>query len=130
MLEYLYPLPTYRYDASKKTHARVDRFSTVRFDPNNYSVPADYCGKEVTIKALPEKVQILNKNNMIAEHNRCLSHKQYIYTLEHYLPILEHKGRAIFYAKPVKDNGFLDKNLHQNSLYKSFIVAKKKDLKQ
>lgn len=102
--KHLYPLPAYKYDVAKKTHARVDRFSTVRFDTNNYSVPANYCGKEVTIKALPEKVQILSKNNMIAEHNRCLAHKQCIYTLEHYLPILEQKGRAIFYAKPVKDN--------------------------
>lgn len=101
---HLYPLPVYRYDASKKTHARVDRFSTVRFDTNNYSVPAEYCGKEVTVKAFPEKIQILSKNTMIAEHKRCLSHRQSIYTLEHYLPLLEHKGRAIFYAKPVKDN--------------------------
>lgn len=29
--------------------------------------------------------------------------KQNIYALEHYLPLLEKKGRAIFYAKPVQE---------------------------
>lgn len=30
--------------------------------------------------------------------------EQSIYQLEHYLSLLERKGRAIPYAKPVKDN--------------------------
>lgn len=37
--------------------------------------------------------------------------RQAIYKLEHYLPLLEKKGRAIFYARPVQDTlprNFLD----------------------
>ena len=30
--------------------------------------------------------------------------KQNIYKLEHFLPLLERKGRAIFYAKPVQES--------------------------
>lgn len=44
----LYPLPGYPFDPCKRTSGRVDRFCTVRFDTNNYSVPAAYCGKEVS----------------------------------------------------------------------------------
>ena len=40
----LYPLPGYSFDPCKRTYGRVDRFCTVRFDTNNYSVPAAYCG--------------------------------------------------------------------------------------
>ena len=40
----------------------------------------------------------------IAQHRRCLEKKQNIYVLEHYLPLLERKGRSIFYAKPVQQN--------------------------
>lgn len=54
----LYPLPGYPFDPCKRTSGRVDRFCTVRFDTNNYSVPAAYCGKEVSVKAGPETVWI------------------------------------------------------------------------
>lgn len=101
--EKLYPLPGYHFDPCKRTSGRVDRFCTVRFDTNNYSVPAMYCGREVSVKAGPETVSIYSGGECIACHQRCLEKKQNIYKLEHYLPLLEKKGRAIFYAKPVKE---------------------------
>ena len=52
--EKLYPLPGYPFDPCKRVTGRVDRFCTVRFDTNNYSVPAAYCGREVSVKAGPE----------------------------------------------------------------------------
>ena len=54
----LYPLPGYPFDPCKRVSGRVDRFCTVRFDTNSYSVPAAYCGKEVSVKASPETVYI------------------------------------------------------------------------
>ena len=99
----LYPLPGYPFDPCKHTSGRVDRFCTVRFDTNIYSVPAAYCGKEVSIKAGPEMVWIYYQGKCISQHQRCLDRRQAIYKLEHYLPLLEKKGRAIFYAKPVQD---------------------------
>ena len=99
----LYPLPGYPFDPCKRASGRVDRFCTVRFDTNNYSVPAAYCGREVAIKAGPETVSIYYEGQCIARHRRCLERKQNIYSLEHYLPLLEKKGRAIFYARPVQD---------------------------
>lgn len=99
----LYPLPGYPFDTCKRASGRVDRFCTVRFDTNNYSVPAAYCGREVAIKAGPETVSVYYEGQCIAQHRRCLERKQNIYSLEHYLPLLEKKGRAIFYARPVQD---------------------------
>lgn len=101
--EKLYPLPGYPFDPCKRTSGRVDRFCTVRFDTNNYSVPAAYCGREVSIKAGPETVSVYFEGQCIAQHRRCLERRQNIYALEHYLPLLEKKGRAIFYARPVQD---------------------------
>ena len=99
----LYPLPGYPFDPCKRASGRVDRFCTVRFDTNNYSVPAVYCGREVAIKAGPETVSMYYEGRCIAQHRRCLERKQNVYVLEHYLPLLEKKGRAIFYARPVQD---------------------------
>ena len=101
--EKLYPLPGYPFDACKRITGRVDRFCTVRFDTNNYSVPAAYCGREVSVKAGPETVSIYFEGQCIAQHHRCLDRQQNIYKLEHYLHLLEKKGRAIFYARPVQD---------------------------
>lgn len=100
----LQPLPGYVFDPAKRTTGRVDRFCTVRFDTNNYSVPCSYCGKEVAVKAGPETVDIFCSGQVIARHRRCFERKQNVYDLKHYLPLLEKKGRAIFYAKPVQDN--------------------------
>lgn len=102
--KHLMPLPGYRYDPAKRTHTRVSSFCTIRYDSNDYSVPAKYCGREVTVKASAEKITVLYEGNAIAEHVRCYERKISIYELEHYLPILERKGRAIFFAKPVKEN--------------------------
>ena len=101
--EKLYPLPGYPFDPCKRVTGRVDRFCTVRFDTNNCSVPAVYCGREVSVKAAPETVSIYFEGQCIAWHRRCLDRKQNIYKLEHYLPLLEKKGRAIFYARPVQE---------------------------
>lgn len=102
--KHLIPLPGYRYDPAKRTHARVSNFCTIRYDSNDYSVPAKYCGREVTVKAGAEKITVFYEGNAIAEHIRCYERKKSIYELAHYLPILERKGRAIFFAKPVKEN--------------------------
>lgn len=99
----LFPLPQYQYDVAKRSVSRVTRFSTVRFDTNNYSVPVNFCGKELAIKALPEKVSIFFDGKEVASHQRSFKREQNIYKLSHYLPLLEKKGRAIFQAKPVKE---------------------------
>ena len=100
----LYPLPAYAYDPARRAEAKVSLYSTVRYDTNSYSVPVKYCGEQVTVKALPNRIEVYSRGEMIASHQRCFLHQQSIYSLEHYLPLLEQKGRAIFQAKPVKDN--------------------------
>lgn len=120
----LYPLPKYRYDPAKRAEAKVNTFSTVRYDTNRYSVPVKYCGKTVTVKALPETIEIYYGGEQIAAYPRCLGRQQDIYRLEHYLPILERKGRAVFQAKPVRDNvpkAFLDWLALQNLKPKELV---------
>lgn len=94
--EELYPLPIYPFDCGKRAVARVNSFSLVRFDSNSYSVPVEFTGKEVSIKAFPEKIEIYFQGELIVSHPRCLEKEQEIYQLGHYLPLLERKGRAIF----------------------------------
>src|SRR5699024_971422 len=87
--KHLYPLPKYPFDPCKRSTGRVDRFCTIRFDSNNYSVPCELCGREVSVKASPETVSIYLGGTCIAQHKRCLERKKTVYDLAHCLPLLE-----------------------------------------
>lgn len=100
----LRPLPLYPFETAKCTNVRVNAFSTVRFDTNNYSVPAEYAGRTVGVKGYAEKVEVYADGKLIASHARCFGKHQCVYKLEHYLPLLEQRGRAILNAAPVRQN--------------------------
>lgn len=98
------PLPPYRFDPSKSRTARVDDFSTVRFDYNYYSVPFQYAGKEASIKGYGNELIILYRNTEIARYPRCYERGKTKYRLEHYMDLIEQRPRSVFNAKPVKSN--------------------------
>lgn len=65
------PLSKYRFDPSKTITAKVDDYSTVRLDLNNYSVPVKYAGKEVSVKGYGNEVVTLYRSIEIARYARC-----------------------------------------------------------
>ena len=95
-------LPGFRFETAKSANVRVNTFSTVKFRTNNYSVPVKYAGQTVGVKGYPETVEIYYKGELIATHNRSFGRNQSVYHLEHYLPLLEMRKRAILDAAPVK----------------------------
>lgn len=100
---YFYSLPKFSFDTSKTAIAKVSEYSTVRFDKNNYSVPATLIGKETTIKAYGNDIKIYYKAATVAGYDRIYgSGGNTSYTLEHYMPLLERKPRSVFNAKPVR----------------------------
>lgn len=100
----LRPLPLYPFETAKCASARINAFSTVRFDTNNYSVPVVFAGRTVGVKGYSEKVEVYASGKLIASHMRCFGKHQSVYKLEHYLPLLEQRGRAILNAAPVRQN--------------------------
>jgi transposase len=100
----LQKLPGCRFETAKCSNARVNAFSTVRFRTNSYSVPVKYTGRDVGIKGYPETIEIYYNGALIATHKRCFGRNQSIYHLEHYMPLLDMRRRAILDAAPVKQN--------------------------
>lgn len=100
----LRPLPVYPFETAKCRSVRVSAFSTARFATNDYSVPCAYAGRKVGVKVYPEKVELYFGGQQIASHERCFGKHQTVYELEHYLPLLEQRGRAILNAAPVRQN--------------------------
>lgn len=95
-------LPKFKFDPSKSIIARVDYFSTTKFDYNHYSVPVKYADKEVTIKGYGNEIIILYHNSEIARYPRCYQRGETKYRLEHYIDLIEQRPRSVFNAKPVK----------------------------
>lgn len=103
-LDALNPLPGYRFEVAKSETVRVSAFSTVCFNSNKYSVPVKYTGQCVGVKGYPEVIKVYSQGKLIATHKRCFDKNQSIYHLEHYMPLLEQRNRAILDAAPVKRN--------------------------
>lgn len=97
-------LPKFKFDPSKSITARVDDFSTVRFDCNSYSVPVKYAGKELTIKGYGNEIAIMYQSSKIAQYPRCYQRGATKYRLEHYIDLIEQRPRSAYNAKPVKSN--------------------------
>ncbi len=100
----LQKLPGCRFETARCINTRVNAFSTVTFRTNSYSVPVKYTGRNVGIKGYPETVEVYFNGELIATHNRCFGQHQKIYHLEHYMPLLDTRRRAILDAAPVKQN--------------------------
>ncbi len=95
-------IPLYRYDTSRTVTPRVNDYSVVRFDRNDYSVPVRFIRKEVTVKGYANEVHILYNKEIIAAFTRTYGSKKTSYRLEHYIDLLEQKPRSVFQAKPVR----------------------------
>jgi len=102
--DYLTGLPTYRFDTRRTKIARVNEFSLVSFDHNQYSVPVQYGNSYVTVKGSGNSIEIIANGTIIAQYDRDYSYEKKHYRLEHYLPLLEKRPRSLLNAAPVKQN--------------------------
>ncbi len=80
----------------------VNKLCLVTFDHNRYSVPSIYVGKPVLLRAYAEKIEVLDRERVMATHPRCYDRKQTLLQLEHYLPILAYKPHAATHAAVVR----------------------------
>jgi transposase len=64
------PLPTHRFDACIKRAGLVDKYQTVMFETNRYSVPHGAAFAKVTVKAYVDRVAIVHKGQVVSEHRR------------------------------------------------------------
>ena len=98
--EYL-PMPTRPYEACIVASGRVTKEALVRFCRNDYSVPTTFGCQKVFVKGYPDKVVIILKDKIVAEHRRCYGSGEAIFNPLHYLKLLERKTRAFEQAAPM-----------------------------
>jgi transposase len=99
--EKLRPLPERMPEACVFATAKVNRRQMVRFAGNWYSVPPQYVGKTVTVKAFVFRVAIALREIVIATHARSYERDEEVLDPHHYLPVLLRKPGAFERATPI-----------------------------
>ncbi|SCX76821.1 hypothetical protein SAMN03080606_00115 [Alkaliphilus peptidifermentans DSM 18978] len=79
-----------------------NKFLLIEFDRNHYSVPYNYGFKPLRVEAFVDRIEIYGSSKLISVHDRCYSQGEKVMKLEHYLPILEIKPRAVKNALVVR----------------------------
>jgi transposase len=97
-------LPVYRFDPCViQAAAVVDKYQTVAFDGNRYSVPRPFAFQMVSVKGYVDRIVIVAQGQPVATHMRCLEKGKMILDPIHYLATLERKPGALDHSPVFRD---------------------------
>jgi transposase len=98
------PLPAHRFDPCVIRPAMaVDKYQTVAFEGNRYSVPRAFAFRMVTVKGYIDRVVVVAEGQAIATHARCLEKPTMTLDPFHYLTTLGRKPGALDSAPVFRD---------------------------
>jgi transposase len=97
------PLPAHRFDACVSQPAQVDKYQTVRFDHNRYSVPRACAFRTVTVKGYIDRVEVVERGQVVARHRRPYDRDQQVLDPLHYLASLQRRPAALDHAPVLRD---------------------------
>jgi hypothetical protein len=93
-LDYLLPLPQHPPQACSLVPVKADKSALVQFETNRYSVPAEYAYQALWLKVFVDRIEITNRELILATHTRLKGRYQEVIRFEHYRKILERKPGA------------------------------------
>lgn len=91
------------FDACVWQTGQVDKYQTVRFDHNSYSVPRRWSFRPVSVKGYVEHVEVVGDGQVVARHGRCYGKGQRVLDPLHYLVTLGRKPAALDHAPVYRD---------------------------
>ena len=90
----LKPLPVHPYDIATISQIRASSQFRITLDTNRYSVPAEYAGARLTMKAYPDRLCIYDQDKLIARHVRCYDRRRDFELPDHVKPLLAQRRKA------------------------------------
>jgi transposase len=96
-------LPAYPFDACVLQAGQVDKYQTVRFDRNRYSVPRACAFQTVMVKGYLERIEVVASGDVVARHPRSYGRDQQILDPLHYLAALGRRPAALDHAPVLRD---------------------------
>jgi transposase len=98
------PLPSHQFDPCViRPAAPVDKYQTVAFDRNRYSVPRQFAFQMVTVKGYVDRVVIVAGGQVVATHARSLLANTLVLDPLHFLATLARKPGALDHAPVYRD---------------------------
>ena len=91
-------LPQRAFDPCIARPGKVDKYQTVQFDANRYSVPRAYAFASVTVKGYVERVEVVAQGRVVATHPRSYGRGEQILDPIHYLASLGRRPAALDHA--------------------------------
>ena len=82
------PLPERPFDAAVSEVRQVDKYQTVAWEKNRYSVPRRHAFATVTVKAYVDRVEVIRDGVRIAQHERSYGQGEQVLDPLHYLSTL------------------------------------------
>jgi hypothetical protein len=89
------PLPIHAFDPCIREPKRADKYQTIVFDNNRYSVPRRWAFQCVAVKAYVDRIEIVAAHQVIARHQRCYGRSQQVLDPLHYLVTLGRRPGAL-----------------------------------
>jgi transposase len=93
---------------------KVDKYSTICFENNHYSVPDHLVGKGVDVKVFSSRLDCYELNKKVCTHERSYGKKQWILDLSHYYGTLLVKPRALHSSVALKQSSELIRELYHS----------------
>jgi len=100
--EALLPQPSLKFSPYDLKYRKINRYSTVIFERNMYSVPESCRSEILTLKVYSETIEILEGNTCIASHQRLLGRDKCSLKIEHYINTIARKPGALKYSRVLK----------------------------
>jgi transposase len=91
---FLNPLPPNPFDAATVSQVRASSQFRITIDTNRYSVPAEYAGTRLTLKAYPDRLCVYCKDKLIARHVRSYDRYQDFEDPDHPKELLNQRKKA------------------------------------
>ena len=88
------------FDGYFEQPCRVSSTCLVAYDRNRYSVPAEFAGQRVSLRAWADRIGVVADGRVVAEHARCFSRERLLLDPWHYLSVLEKKPGALRHGAP------------------------------
>ncbi len=100
-------LPLSPLVCSEQIQLRVDKYATISYRTNRYSVPDHLVGRFVDVNILSHQLEVYYGNKKVAGHKRSFQKHHWIVDIEHYLSTFKQKPGALSESLALASNVYL-----------------------
>jgi transposase len=98
-----FPVPSRAFEACVIHPGSVDKYQTVAFDGNRYSVPRRWAFRPVTVKGFVDHVEVVADHRVVATHVRTYARGERVLDPLHFLAVLEQRPATLDHAPVYRD---------------------------